>query len=187
MMKWKKTCLIASLAAALLVPTAVAANESDDYGPYHQDRGGDHIRAKHLHMMHERVHRQAYITLLSEKYTPERTNEWKQAFAERERLMKEVRALHGEVGKPSEEHMKTEEQMKSEGAGDKKKDEEKHARHEEMKKWHEQKMALYEEFTEAIRLQDNAKIKAVLPKLLEQTKEGNKRIAERIEQMKKKQ
>ena len=171
MRKWKSTCIAVSVAAALLIPAVVTANETHDYGKFHRDRGGDHIHAKYVDFMLERVHRQYYFTLLSDKYTPESTKEWKEVFAERERLMKEIKMLHGEVGKTARSG-RTEE--------------EKQARREEMKNRHEQKAALYEEFTEAVRSQDQTKIKAVLPKLLEQTKQVNKHIAERIAAMKKK-
>lgn len=172
MMKWKSSCIAASLAAVLLIPSAAIANESSDFGKFSRDHGGDHVHVKHASLMQERVHRQYYITLLSEKYTPEKTKEWQEVFAERERLMKEIKALHGEVdGHPG-----------ANGPTDA----QKQARREEMKKWHEQKAALYQEFTEAIRSQDQAKIKNVLPRLLEQTKLGNQHIAERIAAMKKK-
>ncbi len=172
MKNWKKAWLAAAIAAVLVVPAAAAAGETRDEGGFYQDHGGAHFHVKHQGlMMMDRVHREMYFTLLSDKYTPEKSREWQEVFAERDRLLKVLKSLAGEVDK---------------NQGKEKWREWKKSHREEMKNWHEQKKALYEEFTAAIHSQDQAKIKAVLPKMLEQSKETNKRLMTKITELKKK-
>ncbi|MGD8192101.1 hypothetical protein ACQCN2_19195 [Brevibacillus ginsengisoli] len=175
MIKWKNICIAASLSAVLLVPTIALANETYDLGHFHRDRGGDQMRVKHASIMLDRIHRQTYFTLLSEKYTPESTKQWREVFAERERLIKEMKSLQNGAEKTGQISRTEEEQQ-----------EHQQEHREEMKMRHTEKMALYEEFTEAVRSQDQLKIKAVMPKMLEQSRQMNKQFAERIAAMKKK-
>jgi hypothetical protein len=137
-------------------------------------------------------------------------DEWKAAFAERQRLLKELRelrekqmdpqkkALHDQYKQQKEELQKkvesgalTREQMKQQlkewrqhhFAG-LKRETHRGENKESFKAIREQIKQTHEEFDAAIESGDSGKIKAVLPKLLEQTTMINKHLAKKLEEKK---
>lgn len=179
MKNWKKHLLATTLVLSMAVPAAVHAENAASHtwksiaGAKLQD-AGQHKEGKHFgehkfhHGMKYNVHRQMYLTLLAEKYTPESVDQWKAVFAERARLVEELKALSG-MSKEKEEK-----------AGNRQTNEKKAefiAIREKMKQNRE-------EFNGAIASGDAAKIKAVLPKLLEEMQASNKRLADKLEKKK---
>lgn len=173
MLKWKSKWLAAVVATTLLVPGLAYADNTSL--PRLQDPGEavEHSHDGHHHkmrMMHG-VHFQTYVTLLSEKYTPDQTQQWKDVFTERNRLYKEMKSVVGEISS-KEKQEKYKQWMKT--------------HKEELGKLREERKALCAEFTEAITSQDATRIKAVLPKMLEQAKQKNVRMTDKIAELKKK-
>lgn len=142
------------------------------------------------------AHKQMYYTLLSDKYMPGDTEKWKAAFAERDRLIGELKAI-----KPTTEQKAAIKEKLSAGleklhqehkAGtldkqslqDKIK-ELKESRHglQELKaeNWDgilAGRKELQQSFTEAVKAGDAGAISSVLPKLLEQTRQENTALAQ---------
>ncbi|EMT51626.1 hypothetical protein I532_16918 [Brevibacillus borstelensis AK1] len=171
---WKSKLLAATLVIGLAVPSAALAMESrsDGLSPQtkqqqeHGEHGGghgEHYKMKRLHHSHMGVHRQMYLTLLAEKYTPESAEEWKAALAERKRLKEAYRAQKAKQQNDAGQHQEHKEAM--------------HALKEKYRDTHK-------EFHAAIESGDAAKIKSVLPKLLAEVKEGNKLLAKKLEEKK---
>ncbi|MGM0713303.1 hypothetical protein [Brevibacillus parabrevis] len=212
MKKWTNSMVVAAIAAGLVLPGLALAEETTlaTTGMMTASRTahshGDHERVdiKVRHGMHGSAHQKMYMLLLAEKYTPDSVAEWQAVFKERERLMNEFAALGEDpkwkakreerrqlVSKLNEQVKKgeiTSEQMeqqlkdwreKNMGMPGMKEDREaRKARMEKMKTTHEA-------FEAAIESGDAAKIKQVLPQMLEQMKAKNTAMAERLEQKKK--
>ncbi|MEJ8545940.1 hypothetical protein [Brevibacillus borstelensis] len=170
---WKSKLLATALAIGMALPTAALALESRPDGmagqsrqqQEHGDHGGghgEHHKMKRLHS-HMGVHRQMYMTLLAEKYTPESAKEWKAALSERERLKEAYRAQKAEQQTEAGEHQEQKEAM--------------HLLKEKYRDTHK-------EFHAAIESGNAAKIKSVLPKLLAEVKEGNEILAKKLEKKK---
>jgi hypothetical protein len=144
------------------------------------------------------------MTLLAEKYTPEDLDEWKATFAERERILNELKSLR-QKGDGNQEHKEQIQQWKEQAKnGDitreglmerlkqwraERKDQAGEASDEQRKEWVEFIQAhreLHEAFTKAVDSQDAEAIKDVLPKLLEEAKRINQHLAKKLEEAKKK-
>lgn len=189
-MKLWKQGLIALGISALALP--VAAFAADSTPPAASINANKAIRES----AGIGVHKEMYYTLLSEKYTPADTEQWKAAFAERDRLLEELKALKptleqkaaikenrsGELGRLLQE--------RKAGTLDK---EALQAKIQELKDgWQGLKALKTEEwdsaltarkelqksFTEAVESGDAAAIGAALPKLLAQTQQENAALAE---------
>ncbi|MFY0544753.1 hypothetical protein [Brevibacillus sp. H7] len=175
--QWTNGLLATTLALGLAIPAAAYAMEdwmtstasSSNGKPFIQHKGDlhrkDHKKAKLRHGLSLGTHRQMYLTLLAEKYTPESVDKWEAAFAERERLMTEWKARKS----------------------DEKTDPKKQQKREEFKQFREflkQFRQVHDEFDAAIESGDEAKIKAVMPKLLAETETINQHLAKKLEEKK---
>lgn len=177
-----------------VVSSLVPEQESHDQGGHHKFR--QRISA----------HQRMYMTLLAEKYTPESLGEWQTVLKERDRLIAEMKAAREAAGQDRawlakrEERKQVKEQLrakveKGEITPEQMKQQwqewkEKHfpgktGEEEERRAQMEKFRAVHEEFDAAIESDDQAKIKAVLPKLLEQLKAKNQRLAKKLEEVKK--
>jgi hypothetical protein len=209
---WKKGILATTLVIGMALPAYAQTADTTNQTPVKevvQQKWKDHQLAhkkwKLRHALSLGTHRQMYLTLLAEKYTPESVDEWQAAFEERERLVAEWKAAKDKDGKQKElreefrkmvkdlhEQVKsgkiTREQMKQKikewrvaHFGDKEDD----SRDKEgLREFLEQFKQLHEEFDAAIESGDEAKIKAVLPKLLDEVEAVNAHIAKKLEEKK---
>ncbi|RNB61173.1 hypothetical protein EDM57_02085 [Brevibacillus gelatini] len=212
MNKWKNSMVIATISLGLTLPSFAQAAEAGlpdvEMTPIsrtahsHGEHGQVH---KKIHPgMHGSAHQKMYMLLLAEKYTPDSVNQWQEVFRERERLMSEYAALREDpkwkakreerrqlVSKLKEQVKKgeiTNEQMEQQLAQWKEKNmgipgtkEERDARKARMEKMR----MTHEAFHAAIESGDAAKIKEVLPQMLEQMKAKNTLLAQKLEQRKK--
>jgi antitoxin component HigA of HigAB toxin-antitoxin module len=216
MKRWQKSVLATALVMGLAIPAGVHAAETQaqpaakltqagQVGVQHE-RQGEHPKTKWHRGMHLNAHRQMYLTLLAEKYTPDSVDEWKAAFAERERLMTELKAVREQNGK-DEQNQKLREEWKalSEKLHEQVKNGEitREQMKQQLKEWRdknfgernpkdaeamravmEQFKQTHEAFDAAIQSGDAEKIKEVLPKLLDEVKTVNQHLAKKLEQKK---
>lgn len=181
MKQWKKGMMATALVMSMSFPGVVQGAAADGQStipmqvgsvyPKHGDHGDHDGHAKMRHGMHSGAHQKMYMTLLAEKYTPNNVSEWQAAFKERERLMGELAAARETAGEDRKE-MKDSEQDKKDDGG---------ARRERMEKYKQTR----EEFNAAIESGDASKIKESLPKMLEQLKMKNERLAQKLASKKK--
>lgn len=212
MKQWKQGILATALVMGMAIPDGVLAAGSATASafPTVETRAaqahGDHGHHKLRHSMNS--HHKMYMMLLAEKYTPNSAGEWQAAFTERERLLGELKAARetsGEnekraakreekkqlIAKLSEQVKKgeiTSEQMeqqvkewKEKNFGDRQNGQDSENR----KAMMEQFKQTREDFNAAIESGDAAKIKEVLPKMLEQLKARNAHLAQKLAEMKK--
>ncbi|USG66847.1 hypothetical protein NDK47_05980 [Brevibacillus ruminantium] len=178
MKHWKNSLFAAVLLVGLTVPTWVQAEGAQpevpvsetgqyhEHGEHHQGHEGSHKYKGHLPF--KGVHRQMYMTLLAEKYTPESVNEWKAALAEQKRLKDAYRAQReNKKENPAQKPEQRTQQMESWRA---------------LKEKHRE---IHKEFHAAIESGDAAKIKEVMPKLLAEVKEVNTHLAKKLGEKKK--
>jgi polyhydroxyalkanoate synthesis regulator phasin len=195
----KSKGLLLTLVLTLALPVmAFAQTDEGNTTTAHEKRTKitDHVKKKFHHKKDHLmfgVHKQMYMQLLSEKYTPEQTGEWDEAFTEREQLMeqmKELKTIKKEEMKNAfkEEMEKLREKVEN---GELTKQEAKHIVKEQLKekyqekkqnheKYHEQNRELMKQFNEAIAAEDAEQIKSTLPQLLEVFKAQNERLKEVI-------
>jgi len=170
MRAWKKALIAMTLSVGVAIPIGVyttggaAASPAGEQHMQHKwdQPERDHKTYRLRHALWMGTHRQMYLTLLAEKYTPESVEEWKAAIAERERLMEKWKA-HKKAGKgvkPTEEDR------------------------EAFRQFLQQFKQTHEEFDAAIESGDASKIKAVLPKLLKEVQTVNQHLANKLEQTK---
>lgn len=172
--------------------------ENIDHG-----HGGAH-KMRHVRMG---THQKMYMILLAEKYTPNSVGEWQAAFKERDRLISEMKAAREASGERQKRQAKREEyqQLKTKLEEQVKKGKiTSHQMEQQLKEWRdkaygdrentddadrqaqmEQIRQTHEAFDAAIESADTAKIKEVLPKLLEQMKARNERLAKKLAETKK--
>jgi hypothetical protein len=218
MKNWKRNLLASTLVFSLALPMAAQAEEAakpatprpgqvkqvlKEKWEHHQL---EHRKDRVRHALTHGAHRQMYLTLLAEKYTPESVDEWEAAFAERKRLVAQWKERHDSEKAPAGEKQAHKEQMKQFVQELKQKVEKGEMTREQMKdqlkQWREkhfpemngekdglrealqQFKQIHEEFDAAIEAEDEAAIKAVLPKLLEEVKTINKHLAAKLEQKK---
>lgn len=210
MNKWKNSMVIATISLGLTLPSFAQAAKAGlpdvEMTPISRTAHGhgEHEQVhKKIHSgMHGSAHQKMYMLLLAEKYTPDSVNQWQEVFRERERLMSEYAALREDpkwkakreerrqlVSKLKEQVKKgeiTSEQMEQQLAQWKEKNmgipkEEQDARKSRMEKMR----MTHEAFHAAIESGDAAKIKEVLPQMLEQMKAKNALLAQKLEQRKK--
>ncbi|QQE75308.1 hypothetical protein KDJ56_04800 [Brevibacillus composti] len=161
MKRWSQSLFAAVLALGLSLPTGVLATEAEPEVPvseaksHHEQMGHHKGYAYHCKSVHKRM----YLTLLAEKYTPESAEEWKAALDERKRLK--------EAFKAQKDKMKADPAKKKEAK-------------ESMRAFKEKYKENHREFHAAIESGDEAKIKAVLPKLLAEVKETNAYLARKL-------
>lgn len=201
MKQWKKGMMATALVMGLAIPggvqaagNAVAAENTVAHN--HGDHGNGQVKMRYA--MHMGAHQRMYMTLLAEKYTPNQVGEWQAVLKEREKLLEQLRASRETVSEEkSQMRAKLREQVKSgaitseqmeqqykewkeqnrgsqDQAGER---EDRKARMEQFKQTHE-------EFDAAIASGDAAKIKTVLPKLLEQMKAKNERLSKKLAEKK---
>ncbi|WP_289136911.1 hypothetical protein [uncultured Brevibacillus sp.] len=175
MKHWKRGIVASALVMGMTIPGVVQAAApatlpftEDSVKPSHRDHG-DH--AKKFHGMHSGAHQKMYMTLLAEKYTPNSVGEWQAAFKERERLMNEL-----EAARSANSDDPKEKKMDEQGKND-----DNDARRARMEQYKQTR----EEFNAAIESGDAAKIKETLPKMLEQLKSKNERLAQKLKEKKK--
>ncbi|MGG1663003.1 hypothetical protein [Brevibacillus sp. NRS-1366] len=181
MKHWKKGMMATALVMSMTIPAVVQAAtageqqsipmQTSSVYPKHRDHGDYNGHAKMRHGLHSGAHQKMYMTLLAEKYTPNKVGEWQAAFKERERLMGELAASRQTTG----------EDIKEKKNGEQGKKEDSEARRESMEQYKQTR----EEFNAAIESGDSAKIKESLPKMLEQLKSKNERLAQKLVSKKK--
>ncbi|MBR8658782.1 hypothetical protein [Brevibacillus sp. NL20B1] len=219
MKRWQKHLLATALVTGLAIPAGVYAADiqarpaatlipgGEVGGDHkHHEHHFEHYKHKWRCGLHLNAHRQMYLTLLAEKYTPDRVDEWKAAFAERERLMTRLKASREQNGKDADkqtlraewkalkeklhEQVKngqiTREQMKQQLKEWRVKNFGEHDAKdaEAMRTVREQFKQTHEAFDAAIQSGDAAKIKEVLPKLLDEVKTVNQHLAKKLEETK---
>lgn len=202
MKQWKKGMMAAALVMGLAFPggvlavgNAVALDNTE--GPYHGAHGFGQVKIRYG--MHAGAHQRMYMTLLAEKYTPNQVGEWQAVLKEREKLIEQLRAAReaasdeksqmraklreqvkkGEITSEQMEQQYREWKEKRRGSQDQAGEKEK--RQAQMEKFKQ----VHEEFDNAIASGDAAKIKSVLPKLLEQMKAKNERLSQKLAEKKK--
>ncbi len=171
MNNWKRNLLASTLVFSLAIP--VTAQAEGVHNPAHPTSGQvkqtiqhkwenhqlEHKKDRVRHALSLGVHRQMYLTLLAEKYTPKSVDEWKVALDRRERLVAEWKEEH-------EAHFP--------GSGDK----------DELRDALQQFKQIHEKFREAVESENADAIRAVLPKLLQEVQTVNKLMAAILEQKK---
>ncbi|GAA4723156.1 hypothetical protein [Brevibacillus fulvus] len=207
-----KFLLTASLLVSLALPVAAYAETvpgmEGNQHTGHGQRAAVHHREHFRSSFHLGPHRQLYLQLLAEKYAPDSVESWKAAFAEQERLMQEIRTRREQM-KKDPAYQKLREQYKQLSEDLHKKAESGAISREEMREqlhaWKEKNLPqdykrmrkewkavrekyrpVHEQFDQAVAARDEAAIKAVLPKLLEELNEGNKQLAQTLGQPKSK-
>jgi DNA repair exonuclease SbcCD ATPase subunit len=215
--QWRKSLMYAAILAVALPGASVFASEvKSDTGISTKSEGlVQAIKDKRQHKAeaikshiaqavktgNPGVHKEAYMLLLAEKYAPETAADWNSAFAERERLTTELKAL-----KPTEEERAAAKEERKEKlqdiqeqrkSGELTKDElqtliqelksdwkEKAAAHkEEREAYIEERSALRQSFTAAIESGDAEQIRTALAAWLEHMKTGNERLAKMISEL----
>lgn len=197
MKNWKKKLLAVTLLLSLAMPASVRGESGASLHPKEQGLHVEHKRFQHGVRLD--IHRQMYFILLAEKYTPESVNQWREAFAERARLLGELRELREKEKEGNSQKQALREQFKQKAEELHKKVDRGEMTHEQMKQqlkeWrqahfpemrneekasHETMRENREEFNQVIASGDAAKIKAVLPKLLADMQTLNKRLADKV-------
>lgn len=137
------------------------------------------------------VHKQMYFTLLSDKYTPGDTEQWKAVFAEREQLIGELKAIKPTAEQKAAIKEKLSAELEKLRQEHKAGTLDKQSLQDRIKELKESRPGLKElkaenwdgvltgrkelqqSFTEAVKAGDAGAISTVLPKLLEQTRQEN--------------
>ncbi len=202
MKHWKKGMMATALVIGLAIPGGVQAAGDEvtalsSVMHSHGDHGNGKMKVRYG--MHMGAHQRMYMTLLAEKYTPNQVGEWQAVLKEREKLMEQLRAARETVSEEKSqmraqlrEQVKsgaiTNEQMEQQYKEWKEKNrgnQDQTGEKEDRKARMEQFKQTHEEFDAAIASEDAAKIKAVLPKLLEQMKAKNERLSKKLAEKKK--
>ena len=158
-----------------------------------------------------RINGEMYMILLSEKYTPELVNEWKNEFARRDTLMEELKKLREDKSgtdriiqkldeikskldtiedKIDKGEMTREEARREFGKGlnfPRERGGFYNMRDRFRKNWGpelDKNRELSQKFNQAIESGDEAQIKAILPELLQQFKDMNQNLEKQINEMK---
>ncbi len=179
MLRGKQTILASVLLLALTGPAIAGAESSvppigSQVNEQTHNEQHDGVQ-KHRHAPFQiGPHRRMYLTLLAEKYLPESVGEWQALFTERERIVRRWQDLHRKL---------LERKQKDRVVGQQK---EGGHRHHRFAAWKQAHAAIYDEFTQAIESRDAARIKTVLPKLLNEMKAANKHLAEKANELEKK-
>ncbi|MBO8171948.1 MAG: hypothetical protein H0Z33_08660 [Bacillaceae bacterium] len=165
-MKLKKRLWIPGVIALLVLmsPTmTLACQEQDVFSTetttQQQKQKEKHPDEKDRHMMKWEQHQEMYYLLLSEKYTADDLNMWKETLSQRKSLINEMKKLKQE-GKIRENCMKG---------------------HQKMKDFMVQYKETYREFTRAVSTKDDDAIRQELPKLLDQMKTMNTHLEQKLE------
>lgn len=210
---WKKKIMAAGLALTLALPMAAYAAGSGQTTPPGNDQApqaeGEHFRPPvgalvdrvkdgFRHFFSLSVHREAYYRLLAEKYTPSDLGKWEAAFAEREKLLAQLKELkdNGTLkeewgAKRDEIRGKIEELRDKVKKGEMTKEEAKkeiradvEQRKEALAPGLAQHKELHKAFTEAVEKKDEAAIRNLLPQLLTEMEKTNDLLAKKIEGLK---
>lgn len=201
-MNWKKRLLAAGLILTLALPIGVYAAETDQTPTRGMETAVkakvEHFRLGFRHFLGLGVHEEEYYRLLAEKYTPEDLNQWEAAFTERESLLTQLKELK-ENGTLKEEWSAKREEVKAKINELRAKVKNGEMTKEEAKKQIQNYVAerksdlspiisahreLHQAFTAAIDKQDEAAIRALLPKLLDEMEKGNQFLAKKIAELK---
>jgi hypothetical protein len=183
MKHWKMGFVATALLMGMMLPAGVQAAkelpqqpQAGTYStvPEQEHHGGAH----HKFRMRMSAHQKMYMTLLAEKYTPNQASEWQAVLKEREKLINELRAARETASQKDKGEAKSGAKELADRDGKPNKDTDRHAQMESFRK-------VYEEFDSAIESENAAKIKDVLPKLLEQMKVKNERMAKKLSESKK--
>jgi len=200
MKQWKKGMMATALVVGLAIPGGVqAAGDAAAAENTVTHNHGGHEQVKVRYGMHMAAHQRMYMTLLAEKYTPNQVGEWQAVLKEREKLFEQLRAAR-ETASNEKSQMRarlreqvksgeiTSEQMEQQYKEWKEKNrggEDQAGEKENREAQREQFKQVHEEFDTAIASGDGTRIKAVLPKLLEQMKAKNERLAKKLAEKKK--
>jgi len=179
MKKWQKGIVTTALVMGLVMPLGAQAQSSQAQLPENPgvvtnvpEQESQH-HGHHKFKMRMSVHQKMYMTLLAEKYTPKQAAEWQKVMKERERLIGELKAARNTSSHEGKMEDKAGQQVRS--------DKEDADRRAQMEKFR----SVYGEFNAAIESGEAAKIKEVMPKLLEQMKAKNERLAKKVAEAKK--
>lgn len=199
--------LTSALVVTLAFPTAVSAHSSNaqqETHSLHKHAGWKHSEHGEQHRTHQ-AHKQQYMILLAEKYTPDKVAEWKAVFAEREQLctkwksLREKQTLTPQQAEKQEQYKKykavlrqklgngeiTKEQMKTMLTEWKEKNYPEKAKEDAARRErHAGFRQTRDAFDQAIKTGNEDAIRAVLPQLLAQEKAMNQYLANKLEQKK---
>lgn len=163
MKKWIKFVLTSVLALCLALPLSVQANLMYEDSEVYKDHG------KMKYHKGGWVHHEMYLQLLIEKYAPETAADWGPALAERKRLSEELKAIYEANPDRAKKEMK-----------------EKKKKRDENDPQREQMRESYERFEEAVQSKDETRIREALAEQLNNLKDYNKRLANRVSELKQK-
>lgn len=184
MKRWKQGMVATALLMGMVIPFGAQAAElplqpkPSTYSSIPEQE--NHHHGHHKFRTRMSAHHKMYMTLLAEKYTPSQAAEWQSVLKEREKLITELKAAR----ETSVQEEKAEENAAEKGAESvdhKDRQGEDADRRAQMEKFRK----VHEEFDAAIETGEAAKIKEVLPKLLEQLKAKNERMAKKLAESKK--
>lgn len=161
MSKLLKHMLFMALASIIIVPFGATA--AAEHLQTHTSYKESHTQKL---FKEQSIYKQKYLLALVEKYAPETKKEWQTELERSVALRKEVKQLQGESASDKHNSWKSENHEKK------------------MKHMKEQKNK-YKEFKEAVKSEDEEKIKAALGKLLKDFKHKNKIMEKKIAKLKK--
>jgi hypothetical protein len=199
---FKSKGLLLVLVLTLALPVMAFAQTGDDESATTHDKQAKISEVVKKKFHHKRdhlkfgVHKQMYMQLLAEKYTPGQEEEWDAVFTERKELMQQLKELKEskkeEMKAAFKEEMEklrakiesgelTEQEAKQQvKAAMKEKFQHAKEKHQE---FHKNNKELMKQFNEAIAAEDEVKIADILPKMLEVFKGQNERLKEVIASM----
>lgn len=217
---WKKSVIAATVLAVALPAAAFAATPKSEMNAAkklnrqieelrnHQSKAVESLRQSTKSSLQQAdnlgIHKKTYLTLLAEKYAPATVNDWNTVFAERERLLNELKAL-----KPTLEEKQEQKDLRKNEKEDLRKEWQEgnldlnalKQKMEELKStmgslkdlkvqdWMpliKERAELQQTFTDAVTSGDGGKIADSLAQQLAQTKTENSRLADILAKLKEK-
>lgn len=159
----KKTICIVALALVFALPFGTLANAAADEVHVFKAHDGKGFHKKSW------VHHEMYLTLLIDRYAPETATDWAPVLAEKKRLSEELRAYY---------------EANPERAKKEKKELKKHRKDKDMEAKRSAFRESHQRFDEAIQSRDENRIREALREQLENLKEHNKKLANRLAELK---
>lgn len=188
MKNWKTRTMAAALALSVLAPTAGLASDAlAARGYVDADRGMAHHRF--LNQEERQAERDRILDMVG-KYTPDSLTEWKNALGEREQLFNALKEKRRSAGKerPQLSH-EVKEKIKAIGEDVKNGKLTQEQAGAEMDKLGLKgrpgfdKNNLKVQYREAVQANDEAKIKELLPQMLQQLKERNQALSDKLAEL----
>ncbi|MFD2670893.1 hypothetical protein [Marinicrinis sediminis] len=151
-----------------------------------KEQRGEH----HKHGLQAGIHQQTYLTLLSDQYTPDQTDEWEAAFDTRSELMEQMKALKDAKSEEMKAEMEAIKEKLQNGEITKeelralmqeKKDRINPEAKDAIKAHHENMHALMKQLGEALDADNAETIQSTLNELLAQLQQGNTWLAEKLQ------